>query len=113
MVDGGRRIPMILVLYLNRAEKQRMYSVIQRSSTTANSDRRIFSRSADRALLRSTFQQRLSDSRLVWTHASDVRLCGERGAREVRAMRQDRRSALTSEIHTTLLLLIVSGGSVG
>lgn len=78
MVDGGRRIPMILVLYLNRAEKQRMYSVIQRSSTTANSDRRIFSRSADRALLRSTFQQRLSDSRLVWTHASDVRLCGER-----------------------------------
>lgn len=37
----------------------------------------------------------------------------ERGAREVRAMRQDRHLALTSEIHTTLLLLIVSGGSVG
>lgn len=69
-------------LYLSRAEKQRMYSVIQRSSTTASCDRLIFSRSADRARRRSRLELRLSDSRRVWTQALDVWLCERRNQRE-------------------------------
>lgn len=65
-------------LYLSRAEKQRMYSVIQRSSTTVSCARLIFSRSADRARRRSGLDFRLSESLLVWAQASDVLLCEEK-----------------------------------
>lgn len=59
-------------LYLSRAEKQRMYSVTQRSSATVSCERLSFSRSADRARRRAGSELRLAEARRVWTQASDV-----------------------------------------
>lgn len=60
-------------LYLIRAEKQRMYSVTQRSFTAISWDCvTIFSRSAERARRRSRLELRLLDPLWVWTQASDV-----------------------------------------
>lgn len=88
-------------LYLSRAEKQRMYSVIQRSSTTISCERLIFSRSADRARRRSSLELRLSDSLRVWTQASEVWLCEEKPERGV-----------ISQSYTGVLLFMLAACSV-
>lgn len=88
-------------LYLSRAEKQRMYSVIQRSSATVSCDRLIFSRSAERARRRSRLELRLSDSRRVWTQASDVLLWEEKPERS-----RERERSHFHKKHTGVLLLM-------
>lgn len=62
-------------LYLSRAEKQRMYSVIQRSPATLSADRRDFSGSADLARRCSDGLPPFLASLRVWTLTSVRWIC--------------------------------------
>lgn len=64
-------------LYLRRAEKHRMYSVIQRSSPGVSGDCfTAFSRSADRARRRSRLELRLLDPLWIWKRRAERWSCG-------------------------------------